>query len=80
VHPHKPIVAIAGAEGFVLFWDFIDRVTMPNQNYELYKKDGASDSKGPVHTCMVFTPDGEELIIGHGSHSNTLALMDPNTG
>ena len=30
VHPHKPIVAIAGSEGFVLFWDFINKVTLPN--------------------------------------------------
>ena len=26
VHPKKPILAIAGSEGFIIFWDYIKKV------------------------------------------------------
>ena len=25
VHPHKPLIAIAGTEGFIILWDYIKK-------------------------------------------------------
>ena len=37
VHPKKPILAIAGAEGFVLLWDYIKKGDPILNNYEHFK-------------------------------------------
>ena len=41
VHPKETILAIAGAEGFVLLWDYHKKGD-PISNYENYKKDEPS--------------------------------------
>lgn len=38
VHPTKPKLAIAGADGFILLWDFM-RKDDPIYNYEFFNKD-----------------------------------------
>lgn len=63
VHPKKPILAIAGEEGFVLLWDYLKKGDPLVNNYEFFTQD--KDKKGvKIFTCMAFTPDGEELLIG----------------
>jgi WD40 repeat protein len=65
VHPKRTILAIAGQEKFVLFWDYQKKVVLLN-NYELFRKEETKekDSKQHSFTTMTFTPDGEELLIG----------------
>lgn len=36
VHPTKPLLAIAGQEGFVLLWDYMKREDPILNNYDLY--------------------------------------------
>ena len=39
VHPKKPILAIAGSEGFVLLWDYMKKGDPLFHNYEFIPKD-----------------------------------------
>lgn len=66
VHPKRPILAIAGYEKFVLLWDYQRKEDPLIHNYELFRKEESKekDSKQHYFTCMVFTPDGDELLIG----------------
>lgn len=66
VHPKKPILAIAGAEKFVLLWDYQKKGDPILNNFELFRKEESKekDSKQHYFTTMAFTPDGDELLIG----------------
>lgn len=46
VHPRKPILAIAGQEGFVLLWDYMKREDPMVNNYEEYRKE-REEAKDP---------------------------------
>lgn len=66
VHPKRSILAIAGADGFVILWDYIKKGEPLVRNFELYSKEDLKnkEKKESVFTNMSFTPDGEELLIG----------------
>lgn len=66
VHPNRTILAIAGQEKFVLFWDYQKKGDPILHNYDLYKKEETKEKDAKVHsfTTMAFTPDGDELLIG----------------
>jgi len=75
VHPKKSILAIAGAEGFIILWDYIKKGDPIAFQFEQYTRDTkAGDGKGKlskeesdlnkIFTVMEFTPDGSELLIG----------------
>jgi len=56
VHPTKPILAIAGQEGYVLLWDYLKREDPFLNNYDMYQKkeenkDGVK-TKITVHTLL----------------------------
>ena len=86
MHPKRPILALAGQERFVLFWDYQKKGDPILHNYDLFRKgeDSTKDKsegsgKGPFYfTSMAFTPDGEELLIGQSN--GTIQVMDANTG
>ena len=66
VHPKRSILAIAGFEKFVLFWDYQKKGDPILNNYELFRKEESKEKDAKQHyfTSMVFTPEGEELLIG----------------
>lgn len=80
VHPKKPIVAIAGVEKFVLFWDYQKKGDPFLYNFELFRKEEnkEKDQKQYAFTTMSFTADGEELLIGQSNGS--IYVMDANNG
>jgi len=43
VHPNKPIVAIAGKERFVVFWDYQKKGERIYDNYELFSKEDSKE-------------------------------------
>lgn len=63
VHPHQSMLAIAGADGFILLWDYLKKGD-PISNYENFHKEN-KDSKGKnfkYFTAIEFTPDGTEIL------------------
>jgi hypothetical protein len=66
VHPKRPVLAIAGVDKFVLFWDYQKKGDPFVNNYELFRKEESKEKDAKVYafTTMAFTPDGEELLIG----------------
>jgi WD40 repeat protein len=71
VHPKKSILAIAGANGFIIFWDYIKKGDIDGNQFELLTSEPKSEAKGKgskdddkIFTVMEFTPDGSELLIG----------------
>lgn|GEM_PF-2135010 len=81
VHPKKPILAIAGFEGFVILYDYEKKVE--SSNYECFTQgsranDKRAADKESVQFCvMEFTPDGTELLIGQSN--GYIKVMDPLT-
>jgi cilia- and flagella-associated protein 251 len=73
VHPKRTILAIAGHERFVLFWDYVKKGDPILHNYDLFRKgDDSSKNKesgkgGHYFTTAVFTPEGDELLIGQSN-------------
>ena len=59
VHPHQTVLAIAGAEGFILLWDYVKKGD-PISNYEYFKKEANRVEKH--FTAIEFTPDGSEIL------------------
>ena len=39
MHPKKPLLAIAGAEGFIIIWDYIKKGDPIIYQFESYTKD-----------------------------------------
>jgi WD40 repeat protein len=66
VHPTKPILAIAGSEGFYLLWDYLKKELVVH-NYLNYENEKP--------TTMCFTPDGEELLVG--TEGAQILVLDP---
>ena len=83
VHPKDTILAIAGAEGFVLLWDYVKKGD-PRSNYECYKKEEPmlqGDKRRTDHrifTCIEFTPDGQEILVAQ--YNGEIKIMDSATG
>ena len=63
VHPTMPYLAIAGADGFILLWNYMKKGD-PISNYENFNREKA-DKYGDFRffTCMEFTPDGTEILV-----------------
>lgn len=84
MHPKRTVLAIAGHERFVLFWDYVKKGDPILHNYDLFRKgeDSGKDKgegKGAqLFTTMVFTPEGDELLIGQSN--GVIQVMDANTG
>lgn len=84
VHPKNTILAIAGLERFVLFWDYMKKGDPVLHNYDLFRKgeDSSKDKEGgkgaQQFSTMVFTPDGDELLIGQSN--GVIQVMDAKTG
>lgn len=83
VHPYKPVLAIAGGEGFVILWDYLKKDKPEGNNYEDYTRDTrdkAKESKREredIYTCMEFTPDGVELLVARSD--GRIIIIDPET-
>ena len=57
VHPKKPVLAIAGVEGFVILWDYLKKDKPEGNNYEDYSRDTRGKDKDArrvdvKYTCM----------------------------
>jgi WD40 repeat protein len=77
VHPTKTQLAIAGADGFILLWDYMKK-SDPISNYENFnkeKRDPNSDFK--YFPCMEFTPDGTEILVAQ--YNGDIKVMDAET-
>lgn len=63
VHPIQTMLAIAGADGFILLWDYIKKGD-PISNYENFNKENkeSKSSDFKYFTAIEFTPDGTELL------------------
>jgi len=75
VHPHQTVLAIAGAEGFILLWDYVKKGD-PISNYEYFKKEANRVEKH--FTAIEFTPDGSEILAAQ--YNGDIKLMDSQTG
>jgi len=77
VHPTKTKLAIAGADGFILLWDYV-RKDDPIGNYEFFNKDKQyKNTEFKYFTCMEFTPDGSEVLIA--VYNGDIKVMDADT-
>ncbi len=65
LHPIDPILAIAGSEGYVLLWNYIEKETILHHYVNMEKEEP---------TTMMFTPDGMELLIG--TTNATVLVLD----
>ena len=63
-HPTRTQLAIAGAEGFILLWDY-GMKGVPISNYENYNREKQYDKNSEFRyfTCIEFTPDGQEILV-----------------
>lgn len=82
VHPKKPVLAIAGGEGFVILWDYLKKDKPEGNNYEDYSRDTRGKDKDArrvdvKYTCMQFTPDGSELLVARSD--GQIIVIDPAT-
>lgn len=68
-------MAIAGADGFILLWDYLKKGD-PISNYENFnkekKKNKANDFK--YFTCIEFTPQGDEILVSQ--YNGEIKVMD----
>lgn len=85
--PKKPLLAIAGAVGFIMLWDYQKKTEIFHQYEQLPPENKAADlRKGTkdaaeqksVFTVMEFTPDGSELLIG--TRDGRVLVVDPLNG
>ena len=77
VHPFKTLLAIAGADGFILLWDYIKKGD-PISNYENFGKEKQDKRSGfRFFTCIEFTPDGNEILVAQ--HNGDIRVMDAET-
>ena len=77
VHPTQSVLAIAGAEGFVLLWDYLKRGD-PTSNYEFFRKEDAKGAGTKIFTAIQFTPDGTEILVA--TYNGEIKIMDALTG
>ena len=73
VHPHEPLVAIAGSDGFILLWNYERRQDEPKRNFEHIQKDDSSKID-EVFCSIEWVPDGSEILVG--KHNGIIAVMD----
>lgn len=87
-HPNKSLVAFAIGEGYLQLWDYVNRQDYYN---DFSKADISSreksisageDKKKPgekkkyqFYSCIKFTEDGKELLIGRSD--GNIAVFDP---
>jgi WD40 repeat protein len=77
VHPTKTKLAIAGADGFILLWDYM-RKDDPISNYEFFNKDKQDKNVDfKYFTCMEFTPDGSEILVA--VYNGDIKVIDADT-
>lgn len=73
VHPHEPLVAIAGSDGFVLLWNYEHRQDEPKRNFEHIQKDDGN-KVDEVFCSIEWVPDGSEILVG--KYNGIIAVMD----
>lgn len=81
--PETPYLAIAGSDGFIIIWDYINKKNVSFQFEEYGKEKKSGDKKSDsadqkLYTVMEFTPDGTELLVGQ--RDGAIKVFDPNTG
>jgi len=78
VHPNKPLLAIAGADGFILLWDYLKKGD-PISNYENFNKDRQDSKSSTVKffTAIEFASDGDEILIAQ--NNGDIKVMDSET-
>ena len=82
VHPDPKVsttLAIAGADGFVLLWDYMKKGD-PIQNYEFFRKEetNTKNAGNKVFTAIEFTPDGTEILVAQ--YNGEIKIMESQTG
>lgn len=77
VHPHKTKLAIAGADGFILIWDYIRKDDI-KPNYQFFNQDKQDKQDFRFFTCMEFTPDGSEILVA--VYTGDIKVMDADKG
>lgn len=79
VHPKQPILAIAGAEGFILLWDYLKKGDAIS-NFEYFRKEDSNNKNpdGKIFTKIEFTTDGTEILVAQTN--GEIKIMDSQTG
>jgi WD40 repeat protein len=77
VHPHKTKLAIAGADGFILIWDYMRKDDI-KPNYQFFNQDKQDKQDFRFFTCMEFTPDGSEILVA--VYTGDIKVMDADKG
>lgn len=82
IHPRETLLAIAGADGFVLLWDYMKKGD-PISNYEYFGKDRDKEKDKKFEefqyfTCIEFVPpNGDEILLS--THNGEIKVMDAAT-
>ena len=77
VHPDEPLLAIAGAEGSVILWNY-EKQDERKRDYAGIPKDDKGLKGEGVFRCIEFLPDGSEILIG--KYNGEIAVMDAHLG
>ena len=79
VHPRQPILAIAGAEGFILLWDYLKKGDAIS-NFEYFRKEDSNNKNpdGKIFTRIEFTTDGSEILVAQTN--GEIKILDSQTG
>ena len=74
VHPKKSLLAIAGADGFILLWDYLKK-SDPIQNFVHFQENKGTDFK--YFTAIEFASEGDEILVAQ--HNGEIKVMDSET-
>lgn len=87
VHPKKKLIAAAGSEGFIVFWDYEKCGELVFNQYEHFnpkerentrdRDENGGEKQGPqaFFTAMCFTPNGDDLLVG--DYKGVIRIVDP---
>jgi WD40 repeat protein len=86
-HPSKPLAAFAIGEGYLQIWDYEKKIdyfndfTQADISSRVKDISGDKNAKGEkkkyqFYSCITFTKDGNELLIGRSD--GVIKVFDPN--